>query len=296
MIGLLRLDEPRHRLIGSPSRRRPRLFAASPALPEHLVRGAGGAAARPARRPSPPPTCPRPASMSVRASSNRAAPARRPRGPGRVGGSPCRSVRAVSTRLRPERRGWVGVLAIVDSFPGSVIPSIRVSMNQRKLALAGATSPGTVTTMDALLTQRTLAAQIRRRGGHYLMVVKENQPALHRDPSAVHRAAGAVGKAAPRRPAAPGEGVLAGCDAHARCRAALNDDVEAGGQRRTTGRSSRWPLVVRRGGGFAAFTCQPDAPGRRLQRSLRQGVATGPSRTGVHYPRDVGPDEDVQVG
>lgn len=37
---------------------------------------------------------------------------------------------------------------------------------------------GTVTTMDALLTQRTFAAQIRQRGGHYLMVVKENQPDL----------------------------------------------------------------------------------------------------------------------
>ncbi len=37
---------------------------------------------------------------------------------------------------------------------------------------------GCVVTMDALLTQRALARQIRRQGGHYLMAVKDNQPAL----------------------------------------------------------------------------------------------------------------------
>jgi predicted transposase YbfD/YdcC len=37
---------------------------------------------------------------------------------------------------------------------------------------------GTVTTMDALLTQHALATQIVAQGGHYLMVVKANQPAL----------------------------------------------------------------------------------------------------------------------
>jgi predicted transposase YbfD/YdcC len=44
--------------------------------------------------------------------------------------------------------------------------------------LAGRDLTGTVTTMDALLTQRALAAQIRRHGGHYLMIVKDNQPTL----------------------------------------------------------------------------------------------------------------------
>lgn len=38
---------------------------------------------------------------------------------------------------------------------------------------------GVVITMDAQLTQRALAAQILAQGGHYLMIVKENQPALH---------------------------------------------------------------------------------------------------------------------
>lgn len=37
---------------------------------------------------------------------------------------------------------------------------------------------GTVTTMDALLTQRALAAQIVAQGGHYLMVVKDNHPTI----------------------------------------------------------------------------------------------------------------------
>jgi predicted transposase YbfD/YdcC len=44
--------------------------------------------------------------------------------------------------------------------------------------LAGLDLRGTVVTMDALLTQKVIAAQIRRQGGHYLMVVKDNQPSL----------------------------------------------------------------------------------------------------------------------
>lgn len=45
--------------------------------------------------------------------------------------------------------------------------------------LAGRDLTGTVTTMDALLTQRQLAHQIPGQGGHYLMIVKENQPTLY---------------------------------------------------------------------------------------------------------------------
>lgn len=45
--------------------------------------------------------------------------------------------------------------------------------------LAGRDLSGTVTTVDALLTQRTIAHQILRQKGHYLMVVKSNQPELH---------------------------------------------------------------------------------------------------------------------
>jgi len=38
---------------------------------------------------------------------------------------------------------------------------------------------GTVTTMDAGVTQRKVAEQSRQRGGHYLMVVKKNHPQMY---------------------------------------------------------------------------------------------------------------------
>lgn len=44
--------------------------------------------------------------------------------------------------------------------------------------LAGCALRGTVTTMDALLTQQEIAQQILDQGGDYLMVVKRNQPTL----------------------------------------------------------------------------------------------------------------------
>lgn len=44
--------------------------------------------------------------------------------------------------------------------------------------LAGRDLRGTVTTMDALLTQHEIAQQILAQGGDYLMVVKRNQPTL----------------------------------------------------------------------------------------------------------------------
>ena len=45
--------------------------------------------------------------------------------------------------------------------------------------LAGRDLTGTVTTMDALLTQRQIAEQILAQNGDYLMGVKGNQPSLH---------------------------------------------------------------------------------------------------------------------
>lgn len=47
--------------------------------------------------------------------------------------------------------------------------------------LCGRTGPGTVTTMDARLTQRSLAAQIEREGGYSMMVVKRNQRRLYEE-------------------------------------------------------------------------------------------------------------------
>ena len=45
--------------------------------------------------------------------------------------------------------------------------------------LEGRDLSGTVTTMDALLTQRSLAQQILDQKGHYLMIVKQNQSELY---------------------------------------------------------------------------------------------------------------------
>jgi predicted transposase YbfD/YdcC len=47
------------------------------------------------------------------------------------------------------------------------------------LLLATRDLTDTVITMDALLTQRKLARQIQRQHGHYLMIVKRNQPQLY---------------------------------------------------------------------------------------------------------------------
>lgn len=44
--------------------------------------------------------------------------------------------------------------------------------------LAGLDLTNVVVTMDALLTQATIATQIRQQHGHYLMVAKDNQPSL----------------------------------------------------------------------------------------------------------------------
>lgn len=45
--------------------------------------------------------------------------------------------------------------------------------------LAGRDLRHTVTTMDALLTQRQIAQQIPAQNGHYLMIAKENQPTVY---------------------------------------------------------------------------------------------------------------------
>ena len=83
----------------------------------------------------------------------------------------------------------VHLVSLVRHADGGVLGQARVPDKSNEITaaprlLAGRDLAGTVTTMDALLTQRALAAQIRRQGGHYLMVVKENQPALH---AAIHR-------------------------------------------------------------------------------------------------------------
>jgi predicted transposase YbfD/YdcC len=83
----------------------------------------------------------------------------------------------------------VHLVGLVRHADAAILGQVRVAAKSNEITavpqlLAGRALAGTVTTMDALLTQRALAGQIRRQGGHYLMVVKENQPELH---AALHR-------------------------------------------------------------------------------------------------------------
>jgi predicted transposase YbfD/YdcC len=66
--------------------------------------------------------------------------------------------------------------------------------------LAGRDLSGTVTTMDALLTQWAVAQQILNQGGHYLMVVKKNQLNLYRAIEVLFQT--------PPVPARPGEALV----------------------------------------------------------------------------------------
>jgi len=78
----------------------------------------------------------------------------------------------------------VHLVSLVRHADGRVLGQVAVADKSNEITaapplLAGRELAGTVTTMDALLAQRALAAQIRAQGGHYLMVAKANQPDLH---------------------------------------------------------------------------------------------------------------------
>jgi predicted transposase YbfD/YdcC len=78
----------------------------------------------------------------------------------------------------------VHLLSLVRHTPGFVLGQRPVAEKSNEIPAApdllrGHDLTGTVTTVDAQLTQRALAQQILDQGGHYLMVVKPNQPALH---------------------------------------------------------------------------------------------------------------------
>ena len=83
----------------------------------------------------------------------------------------------------------VHLVGLVRHADGLVLGQVRVAAKSNEITaaprlLADRDLGGAVVTADALLTQRALAAQIRRQGGHYLLLVKENQPELH---LAIHR-------------------------------------------------------------------------------------------------------------
>jgi predicted transposase YbfD/YdcC len=77
----------------------------------------------------------------------------------------------------------VHLVGLVRHDDGRVLRQVAVADKSNEITaapqlLAGRDLRGTVTTMDAMLTQRELASQILAQGGQYLMVVKANQPEL----------------------------------------------------------------------------------------------------------------------
>ncbi len=78
----------------------------------------------------------------------------------------------------------VHLVSLVRHDDGRVLRQVAVAAKSNEITavpplLAGRDLTGTVVTMDALLTQRSLARQIRQQGGHYLLVVKANHPTLY---------------------------------------------------------------------------------------------------------------------
>ena len=76
------------------------------------------------------------------------------------------------------------LVSLVDHGSGLVRQQVRVRDKSNEITavpvlLQGRDLQGTVTTLDALLTQQAIAQQILDQHGHYLMIVKENQPALY---------------------------------------------------------------------------------------------------------------------
>ncbi len=78
----------------------------------------------------------------------------------------------------------VHLVSLVRHATGLIRKQVRVRDKSNEITavpilLHGLDLQGTVTTMDALLTQQAIAHQILDQHGHYLMIVKENQPALY---------------------------------------------------------------------------------------------------------------------
>jgi len=78
------------------------------------------------------------------------------------------------------------LVSLVQHTSAVTLAQVAVEQKRNEISAApallqGRAGPGTVTTMDALLTQRALAEQIAQQGGYYLMVVKRNQRRLYDD-------------------------------------------------------------------------------------------------------------------
>ena len=91
-------------------------------------------------------------------------------------GKELRGVRAHGQKLH--------LLSLVQHESGRTLTQMSVETKTNEITAApellrGRDLSGTVTTMDALLTQRPFAQQILDQNGHYLMVVKRNQGHLY---------------------------------------------------------------------------------------------------------------------
>lgn len=78
----------------------------------------------------------------------------------------------------------VHLVSLVQHGSGRVLAQVRVRDKSNEITavphvLGQRDLHGTVITVDALLTQQAIARQIRLQHGHYLMIVKDNQPALY---------------------------------------------------------------------------------------------------------------------
>jgi hypothetical protein len=138
-----------------------------------------------------------------------------------------RLVRLDGKRLRGSqghRLPGVHLLAVYSGELGAVVAQLAVAdTNEHKTALGVLQViplGGLVVTADAALTQRDLCEAIVGGGGHYVLPVKDNQPALKADIAAGFDRAfspGRAGRAAGRRPGGrgPGQGARAGRAAEA---------------------------------------------------------------------------------
>ena len=78
----------------------------------------------------------------------------------------------------------IHLVSLVRHADACIVHQVAVKQKSNEITavpalLAGRNLHGTVTTMDALLTQRSIAQQILEQNGHYLMMVKANQTELY---------------------------------------------------------------------------------------------------------------------
>jgi hypothetical protein len=93
----------------------------------------------------------------------------------------------------------VHLLSLLDQATGCVLSQTRVesTTNEAKAALELLETlvlAGRVVTADAMFCQREVCRHIRDRGGHYFVVVKDNQPELKASVAAEFRAAFSPGE------------------------------------------------------------------------------------------------------